>query len=74
MSIMDMSYLKQSSQPRYALTVIDIFSTFGGVQPNDNKDRFTLASRPSASPALTVLLVRGNLFTAKAMSPCARVG
>ena len=34
----------------------------------------TLASRTSASPASTVLLVRGNLFTAKAMSPCAREG
>ena len=33
---------------------------------------FTLASRASASPASTVLLVRDNLFTAKAMSPCAR--
>ena len=31
----------------------------------------TLANRNSASPASTVLLVRGNLFTAKAMSPCA---
>ena len=37
-------------------------------------DKFTLASRPSASPAPTVLLVRGTLFTAKAMSPFARVG
>ena len=36
--------------------------------------KFTLASRPSASPAPTVLLVRGNLFTTNAMSPCARVG
>ena len=35
---------------------------------------FTLASRLSASPAPTVLLVRGNLFTAKAMSPSAREG
>ena len=35
---------------------------------------FTLANRTSASPASTVPLVRGNLFTAKAMSPCAREG
>ena len=35
---MDMSYLKQSSQPRYALVVIDIFSKFGDVQPINNKD------------------------------------
>ena len=42
--------------------------------PGINNCTFTLASRPGASPALTVLLVRGNLFTAKAMSPSARVG
>ena len=33
-----MSYLKQTNQPRYALTVIDIFSKFSGVQPMTNKD------------------------------------
>ena len=36
--IMDMSYLKQSTQPRYALVVIDIFSKYGDVQPMNNKD------------------------------------
>ena len=36
--IMDMSYLKQSNQPRYALAVIDIFSRYGDVQPMINKD------------------------------------
>ena len=35
---------------------------------------FTLASRPSASPASTVLSCAVTLFTAKAMSPCAREG
>ena len=30
---MDMSYLQQTNQPRYALTVIDIFSKCGDVQP-----------------------------------------
>ena len=35
--IMDMSYLKQSNQPRYALVVIDIFSKYGDVQPMNNK-------------------------------------
>ena len=36
--IMDMSYLKQSNQPRYALVVTDTFSKYGGVQPMNNKD------------------------------------
>ena len=36
--IMDTSYLKQSTQPRYALVVIDIFSKYGDVQPMNNKD------------------------------------
>ena len=36
--IMDMSYLKQSNQPRYALTVIAIFNKCGDVQPMNNKD------------------------------------
>ena len=42
--IMDMSYLKQSNQPRYALVVIYIyiyiyiFSKYGDVQPMNNKD------------------------------------
>ena len=46
--IMDMSYVCQSNQPRYALTVIYIyiyiyiytyiFSKYGGVQPTNNKD------------------------------------
>ena len=35
---MGMSYLKQSTQPRYALVVIDIFSKYGDVQPMNNKD------------------------------------
>ena len=45
---MDMSYLKQSNQPRYALVVIYIhiytyiyiyiFSKYGDVQPMNNKD------------------------------------
>ena len=35
--IMDMSYLKQSSRPRYAIVVIDIFSKYGDVQPMNNK-------------------------------------
>ena len=35
---MDMNYLKQSNQPRYALVVIDIFSTYGDVQPMNNND------------------------------------
>ena len=33
---MDMGYLKQTNQPRYALTVIDIFSKSGDVQPMSN--------------------------------------
>jgi hypothetical protein len=36
--IMDMSYLKQSDQPRYGLVVIDIFSKYADVQPLTNKD------------------------------------
>ena len=36
--IMDMSYLKQLNQPRYALVIIDIFSKYGDVQPINNKD------------------------------------
>ena len=39
---MDMNYLKQTSQPRYALTVIDIFCKFGGVQPMNNTDRHSV--------------------------------
>ena len=35
---MDMSCLKQSNQPRYALAVIGIFNTCGDVQPMNNKD------------------------------------
>ena len=35
--IMDMSYLRQSNQPRYALTVIGIFSKYGDVQPMNIK-------------------------------------
>ena len=35
--IKDMSYLKQSNQPRYALVVIDIFNKDGDVQPMNNK-------------------------------------
>ena len=38
MDIMDMSYLKQSNQPRSALVVIDAFSKYGDVQPVNNKD------------------------------------
>ena len=40
--IMDISYLKQTNQPRYALTVIDIFSMFGDVQPMNHKDRHSV--------------------------------
>ena len=35
---MDMGYLKQINQPRYALVVIGIFSKYGDVQPMNNKD------------------------------------
>ena len=31
--IVDMNYLKQSNQPRYALTVIDRFNKYGDAQP-----------------------------------------
>ena len=36
---MDMSDLKQSNQPRYALVVIGVFSKYGDVQPMNNKGR-----------------------------------
>ena len=36
--IMDMSYLKQTNQPRYALTLSDTLSKFGDVQPMNNTD------------------------------------
>ena len=39
---MGMSCSKQSNQPRYALTVIGIFSKYGDVQPMNNKDSNTV--------------------------------
>ena len=41
-NIMDMNHLKQTSQPRYALTVIDVFNTFGDVQPMNNKNNHSV--------------------------------
>ena len=35
---MDTNYSKQTNQPRHALTIIDISSNFGDVQPMNNKD------------------------------------
>ena len=35
---MDMSYLRQSNQPRYALTVIYTFSKYGDVQLMNHKN------------------------------------